>query len=131
VRPPISPKPRPRTDHLLEISPVLPSQDIPRDVAWYEAFVGFRVLHQDDKYAVLKRERFCLHLQWHADTADDPLLGGSVIKLFVRDIMPLFEEFVARETITPNRLRRETPWRTHEFGFYNLNGNAIFVVQDL
>ena len=93
--------------------------------------MGFRVLHQDDKYAVLKRERFCLHLQWHADTADDPLLGGSVIKLFVRDIMPLFEEFVARETITPNRLRRETPWRTHEFGFYNLNGNAIFVVQDL
>ena len=54
-----------------------------------------------------------------------------MIKLFVRDIMPLFEEFVARETITPNRLRRETPWRTHEFGFYNLNGNAIFVVQDL
>ena len=117
--------------NLLEISPVLPSQDINRDVKWYERYVGFKLLQKDDMYAVLKREDFCIHLQWHADTEDDPLLGGSVIKLFVKDIEPIFEEFVERKTIVPEKLRRHTDWKTHEFGFYDLNKNAIFVVQDI
>lgn len=117
--------------NLLEISPTLPSQDIDRDVAWYENYVGFELLHKDAMYAVMKRENFCIHLQWHADTEDDPLLGGSVIKLFVKDIQPMFEEFLERQTISPEKLRRNTPWKTHEFGFYDLNKNAIFVVQDV
>ena len=117
--------------NLLEISPVLPSQDIDRDVAWYENYVGFELLHKDAMYAVMKRENFCIHLQWHANTEDDPLLGGSVIKLFVKDIQPMFEEFLERKTILPEKLRRYTPWKTHEFGFYDLNKNAIFVVQDV
>lgn len=117
--------------NLLEISPVLPSQDINRDVDWYEHFAGFKLLHKDNMYAVMKRDNFCIHLQWHADTEDDPLLGGSVIKLFVRDIEPIFKEFVERKTIKPEKLRRDTAWKTHEFGFYDLNNNAIFVVQDV
>ena len=117
--------------NLLEISPVLPSQDIDRDVAWYENYVGFELLHKDAMYAVMKRENFCIHLQWHANTEDDPLLGGSVIELFVKDIQPMFKEFLERKTISPEKLRRNTPWKTHEFGFYDLNKNAIFVVQDV
>ena len=65
---------------LLEISPVMPSQDIDRDVEWYENYVGFQLVHKDDMYAVLRRKHLFIHLQWHADTEDDPLLGGSVIK---------------------------------------------------
>ena len=74
--------------------------------------------------------QYGLHLQWHADTEEDPLLGGSVIKIFVDDIEPIFKEFMGRGTVTANKLRRNTPWGTHEFGFYDLNGNAIFIVQD-
>jgi hypothetical protein len=43
-------------------------------------------------YAVLYRENICLHLQWHADTPNDPLLGGSVIRIYVKNITALFNE---------------------------------------
>ncbi|MEL6276530.1 MAG: VOC family protein [Bacteroidota bacterium] len=115
---------------ILEITSVLPTNDLQRDLKWYAEKVGFETRYHDDMYAVLKRENVYLHLQWHADTEDDPLNGGSVIKIFVRDIEPYFKEFVERGTIQPEKLRRNTPWGTHEFGFYDLNQNAIFVVQN-
>lgn len=108
---------------------MLPSQDIARDAPWYERHVGFEVVWSDPMYAVLRRDGFWLHLQWHADTDDDPLLGGSVIRIVVDDIEPAFEEFVTRGAFTPNKLRRDTPWGTHEFGFFDPNRNAIFVVE--
>jgi hypothetical protein len=110
--------------------PVLPSQNIKRDVAWYRERTGFECLHADDMYAVLYRDNLMLHLQWHADTADDPLLGGSVMRIYVKNITPLFEEFVDRGTITPDKFRSNTPWKTNEFGFYDLNKNAVFVLED-
>lgn len=116
---------------LLEISPVLPSQDIERDVIWYEKYMGFKLLHKDNMYAVMRRENLCLHLQWHADTEDDPLLGGSVIKIFVKNLQPIFKEFLGRGTVKKEKLRVNTPWNTNEFGFYDLNKNAIFIVEDI
>ena len=115
----------------LEISPVLPSQNIDRDVKWYEEKVGFRLLQKDFMYAVMRRENLCIHLQWHADTESDPLLGGSVIKIFVKNIQPIFEEMVQRGTVKEDKLRLNTPWHTNEFGFYDLNQNAIFFVEDV
>jgi hypothetical protein len=82
-------------------------------------------------YAVLRKDSVCFHLQWHADTPDDPLPGGSVMKIFVEDIHPLFEEMVERGTVTADKLRKHTPWSTHEFGFYDLNNNTLFFVQDI
>lgn len=117
--------------NLLQIEPVLPSLDIKRDIIWYQKYTGFEHIFGDEMYAGLKREHLCLHLQWHADTEDDPLLGGSVIKLFVKDIQPVFNEFVGRGTVAKDKLRMNTPWGTHEFGFYDLNRNAIFMVQDI
>ncbi len=112
------------------IEPVLPTTDIKRDLFWYEQHLGFTYAFGDDMYAGMVRDQLCIHLQWHANTADDPLLGGSVIKIFVSEIEPWFEEFVERGTIQPEKLRRNTPWGTHEFGFHDLNNNAIFFVQD-
>ena len=115
---------------LIEICPVLPSQDIIRDVAWYQQYMGFEVRHQDDMYAVMRRENICFHLQWHADTEDDPLLGGSVMRIFVQNINGIFEEYIQRGTITKDKLRLNTPWLTNEFGFYDLNKNAIFIFEN-
>jgi len=112
------------------IEPVLPSQDIERDVAWHKEFTGFEYAFGDKMYAGVKRESQYIHLQWHADNEEDPLLGGSVIKIFVHEIEPYVKEFVERGTIKPEKYQRNTPWGTHEFGFYDLNGNAIFIVQD-
>lgn len=118
-------------NNLIEVIPVIPSADIERDVNWYNDKMGFTCRQQDEMYAVLKRGEVYLHLQWHADTEDDPLLGGSVIKIFVKDIHKIFKEFCIREVVKPEKLRMRTPWNTHEFGFYDLNRNAIFMVQDI
>ena len=115
----------------LEITPVMPSADIRRDIRWYQEKMGFTLLSSDEMYAVLKRENLFIHLQWHADTANDPLLGGSVIKIFVENIQEIFREMVHRGTVTRDKLRMSTPWSTNEFGFYDLNRNAIFFVEDI
>jgi hypothetical protein len=116
---------------LLNITPVLPSADIERDVKWYQEKTGFIRIAGDAMYVILKRDSLFIHLQWHADTDDDPLLGGSVIRIFVRKIQPLFEEFVERGTVGKDKLRLKTSWNTNEFGFYDLNNNAIFIVEDI
>lgn len=116
---------------MTEIVPVLPSANIARDVAWYQDKVGFELISSDGMYAILKWEKLFIHLQWHADTPDDPLLGGSVIRIFTTNIQPIFDELVERGTVTPDKLRFDTPWNTHEFGFYDLNNNAVFIVEDI
>ena len=119
------------TTTFLGIIPVLPSSDIARDLKWYEEKTGFTAVFADNMYAVLHRENLSIHLQWHADTDDDPLLGGSVIRLFVKNIQPVFDELVQRRTVSADQFKAGTPWQTNEFGFFDLNGNAIFVVEDL
>ena len=116
---------------LIDVIPVLPSSNINRDTRWYKDKAGFELASKNDMYAVLKRGKLGIHLQWHADTKDDPLLGGSVIRIFVKNIKPLFEEFVERGTVEKDKLRVNTQWGTNEFGFYDLNNNALFIVEDI
>lgn len=110
--------------------PVLPTSDIERDIVWYKEKMGLEIHFADKMYGVLCRDNLWIHLQWHANTEEDPLLGGSVIRIYVKEIKPLFDEFLERGTITPNNLRTNTPWKTNEFGFHDLNGNAIFIMED-
>ncbi|MEQ8807726.1 MAG: glyoxalase/bleomycin resistance/extradiol dioxygenase family protein [Imperialibacter sp.] len=115
----------------LGIIPVLPSLDIQRDIEWYDKYAGFSYCFGDNGYAGLRRENLEFHLQFNHGNEEDPITGGSVMKIFVADIKPYFQEFMERGTITKEKLRMNTPWGTHEFGFYDLNHNAIFVVQDV
>lgn len=114
----------------LQIIPVLPSSDIARDIAWYEEKVGFKTYFSDKMYAVLYRENLCIHLQWHADTPNDPLLGGSVIRIAVKNIAALFQELIQRRLVMQDAFKANTPWNTNEFGFFDLNQNAIFIMED-
>jgi hypothetical protein len=116
---------------ILGIIPVLPSADIARDVEWYKAKTGFELLFADNMYAVLYRENICIHLQWHADTESDPLLGGSAIRIDVKNIMPLFEEFIQRGVVDREALKLNTAWKTNEFGFFDLNKNLVFVMENV
>src|SRR5437773_11513664 len=104
---------------LLSIIPVLPSAELDRDIAWYKEKLGFNNYFSDNMYAVLFRENIYLHLQWHADTPSDPLLGGSVIRIYVKNIIPLFEEIVNRGTITKDSMKTNTHWKTNEFSFFD------------
>ena len=117
--------------NLKEIIPVLPSSDIPRDVKWYKTNLGFEFDFGDNMYCGLRKENIYIHLQWHADTDEDPLLGGSVIRIFVNDIVVAFEEIKKLASLPEDKLLFNTPWGTHEFGIYDLNRNSIYFVQDL
>jgi|SRR3954468_20737148 hypothetical protein len=116
---------------ILSIIPVLPSSNIERDITWYKERAGFETYFVDSMYAVLYRDNISIHLQWHADTENDPLLGGSVIRIAVKNINPLFIEFVQRGTVTQEALKLNTPWKTNEFGFFDLNKNAVFIMEDI
>ena len=116
---------------LVKVIPVLESADIARDIAWYKENTGFEVFFIHEKmYAGLYRDDLEIHLQWHAGTKEDPMNGGAVIRIEVKSIRPLFEEFKQRGTITEKDLRETTPWGTNEFAFYDLNSNAIFIYED-
>ncbi len=117
--------------NLIEVIPVIPSSDIQRDIQWYEEQVGFEYAFGDDQYAGIRLGKISIHLQWHADTEDDPLLGGSVVKFFVKEVIPIFKEMLRRGTVQEDAIRLLTPWNTNEFGFYDLNKNAIFFVEDI
>lgn len=112
------------------IDPLLSTDDIKRDLEWFKKYMGFEYSFGDQTYAGVTRDGQCIHLQWHHNNADDPVLP-TVIKIFVDDINPYIEEFLGRGTITEDRIDRNTPWGTDEFGFYDLNKNAIYIVQDL
>ncbi len=116
---------------LIAIIPVLPSSDIKRDIDWYNDKAGFETNFFDSTYALLHRENLYLHLQWHAGTQDDPILGGSVIRIVVKSIYPVFEEFILRGTVTQDILQVNTPWKTNEFAFYDLNKNNITFMEDI
>ena len=113
---------------MLNVIPVLPSADISRDISWYKEKAGFETHYSDKMYAVMRRDDITIHLQWHADTENDPLLGGSVIRIVVKNIKSLFDEFVQRGTVSQNSFKENTPWGTNEFGFFDLNKNGIFIM---
>jgi uncharacterized glyoxalase superfamily protein PhnB len=117
---------------LVKIIPVLESADIDRDVKWYKEKTGFELSFLHEKmYAGLYRDGFEIHLQWHAGTKDDPMNGGAVIRIDVKNIKPLFEEFKQRGTVQEKDLRENTPWGTNEFAFHDLNSNAIFISEEI
>jgi hypothetical protein len=115
--------------NFIHVTPVLSSSDIARDVKWYEEKLNFKYYTGQEGYAVLSRDNQWLHLQWHKGTEDDPIFG-SVVKIFVQDIHVMFNEMVEKGCVSKDKLRMNTPWNTHEFGFYDLNKNAIFFVAD-
>jgi uncharacterized glyoxalase superfamily protein PhnB len=117
---------------IARIIPVLESSDIDRDVTWYKEKTGFEVSFLHPKmYAGLYRDEFEIHLQWHAGTHDDPMNGGAVIRIDVKNIRPIFEELKQRGTVKDEDFRTNTPWGTHEFAFHDLNSNAIFISEDI
>ncbi|MBN3583911.1 glyoxalase/bleomycin resistance/extradiol dioxygenase family protein [Algoriphagus aestuarii] len=115
----------------LSTVPVLPSSDIERDLIWYEEKLGFKKIFGDSMYVGIHYKTVWLHLQWHADTDDDPLLGGSVVRIFVKNIDKYFNRLLARGVVKKEDLKLNTPWGTNEFGIYDPNRNAIFFVEDI
>ena len=116
--------------NIYTIVPVLSTSDLERDIKWYDQYLGFKLNYIEEGYAVLNRDHHWIHLQFHYGDIEDPVYG-SVVKLFVNDIYEILAEMIERGTTTKEKLRLNTPWNTHELGFFDHNKNAIYFVQDL
>lgn len=119
----------------VRIIPVLSSADVPKDIAWWDEKAGFLKAFDTGggpgvpRYACVGRQGIYIHLQWHAGGEGDPI-ERSAIRIEVENILPLFEEMVSRGTVAPGAFRGKTAWGTNEFGFYDLNGNAVFFFEE-
>lgn len=113
------------------IVPVLPTDDLDRDIAWYEEKVGFSTVWHDHRYAILRREMFEIHLQLHPEDRLGPLLYGSTIRIRVADVIPYTSEFMEASIITASGYTSKTAWGTAEVVVQDPNGNVIYFVQKL
>jgi hypothetical protein len=93
------------TSNFIKTNPVLATSNMKWDIAWYKEKLGFKCVGGDDMYATLKRD---IHLQWHADSEEDRLLGCSVVIFWMQDMKSLFEEYVKVRTLAKDKLRLNT-----------------------
>lgn len=118
----------------LFLSPVLASEDVARDVDWYETNLGFNNVFDSTKYeagpmsyAVVGRQELYLHLQFQYP-AD---MTSTDVRIQVMNLEPLFKEYLEKGIVTPDRMKRKTTWGTNEFGLFDLSGNRITFFEDL
>ena len=118
----------------LYLSPVLASSDVARDIAWYENKLGFKNVFDSTRYsdgpvdyAVLGRQELYFHLQFQFQKD----MTSTDIKFQVKNIDPLFQEYLDKKIITADRMHRKTAWGTNEFGLFDPSKNRITFFEDI
>lgn len=115
------------------VHPVLPVRDVNTAIRYYTERLGFRLRFQDDpaapRYAGIQRDGVILHLQWHDEA--DFVADRPAVRFVIDDPDRLFEEYRGQGVFHDRTALRDTPWRTREFAFYDLDGNALFFYRDL
>ncbi len=115
------------------ISPVLPANDIEGEIEFFEK-LGFTnvydSLNYSDKldYAVLSRDGQFIHIQFQFEEDMPSKNAAQQIKIWVENLDILQKEF--EESGFQTTRRNNTPWGTHEFGFYSPNHNAVIFVRE-
>ncbi len=116
---------------LLEINPVLPSQDVMHSVAFYVERLGFTLRgtdsNTDPRYAVIARDGVEIHLQWH-DPAEWSAVERPMLRFVVDAVDALYEEYAGAGVFHDRTALRETAWGTREFAFYDpyMNGLTFY-----
>lgn len=119
---------------MLHMCPVLASQDVEKDIAWYEDKLGFKNVYDSSdygevpiNYAVLRRQNLFLHLQFQYPKD----MTRTDVRIEVNNIVPLLEEYKAKGLIPADMVLSKTPWNTIEFGLFDLNKNRITFLEDV
>ena len=116
------------------LSPVLSSEDISRDIEWYQEKLGFKNVYDSSAYqkgkvdyAVLGRDNLFIHLQFQFPND----MTSTDIKFEVENIEALYKELLDTGIITEKNINRKTSWNTSEACFFDLSGNRITFLQDI
>lgn len=116
------------------ISPVLASSDVARDILWYKEKLGFQNVYDSTQYqegpvdyVVLGRQKLFFHMQFQFP--NDVI--NSDVKFQVKNIEPLYDEFLKSGVITEKNINRKTAWNTSECCFFDLNKNRLTFYEDV
>ncbi|MCB0634242.1 MAG: VOC family protein [Saprospiraceae bacterium] len=118
----------------LYMCPVLASSDVGRDIRWYEEKLGFENVFDSTRYAagpvnyaVLGRQKLYLHLQFQYPQD----MTSTDVRIEVKNIQPLFREYLKNGVIEASAMRPKTAWGTNEFGLFDPSGNRLTFLEDL
>jgi uncharacterized glyoxalase superfamily protein PhnB len=118
----------------LHMIPVLAPSDVARDIKWYENKLGFKNVYDSMDYhdgpvdyAVMRRQDMIIHLQFQFPKD----MTSTDVKIEVKNIDSLIEEFVEKGLISEENVNRKTPWNTDDFGLFDFNKNRITFLEDL
>jgi hypothetical protein len=120
--------------NLLNISPVLPANDIEAEISFFEK-LGFEKVYDSLRYgdnldyAVMHREGQNIHIQFQFEKDMPSKKSPQQTKIWVKDLDALHVEF--EQSGFSIKRRDKTDWGTNEFGLYSPNNNAIIFVEDL
>lgn len=114
-------------------SPVLASEDVARDVTWYENNLGFKNVYDSSHYqegpldyAVLKRQNQLIHLQFQFPKD----MTSTDLKFEVQNLAPLMKNLLDKGVITEKNIYKKTAWSTNEVRFFDLSKNRITFLED-
>ncbi len=120
---------------IVQINPVLPVGNMQESLDFYENKMGFKNVYDSTQYesgemnyAVMCRQNCCIHLQLFKDIRPD---FQPQIRIEVKNIGPLFEEYRSKGLLDHQPTLRATPWGTREFAFYDPNNMAITFYEDV
>jgi catechol 2,3-dioxygenase-like lactoylglutathione lyase family enzyme len=127
---------------LSQTIPALPVRDAARAVEFYRDKLGFEVLHQDDGFAVLRRDGAEVHLweaadeTWRKRTGDDTpvrsgaesfIAGTASCRIATEGVDELYGELRTRDVLHPVSRdgAQDTDFGTREFAALDLDGNLL------
>lgn len=111
------------TSALLVATPVLPSLDIARTVAFYCGTLGFDEVHTAPReYAIVERGSVELHF-WYTEDAALPKASGCRVQ--VTGIDALYAHCEGAGIVHPNGPLAIKPWGTREFAILDPDGNLL------
>ena len=128
---------------LSQTIPAMPVRDAAAAVAFYRDRFGFKVLHQDEGFAVLGRDDAQVHL-WEAGDeswrervalretpissgAESFIAGTASCRIMVDGVDALYQELSPKDVLHPVSRGgvSETEYRTREFATLDQDGNLI------
>ncbi|HEX4628295.1 MAG TPA: VOC family protein [Gemmatimonadales bacterium] len=124
---------------LLQAIPALPVKDIARSVAFYRDQLEFVVVHQEDGFAIVRRDAVEVHLwaardeRWRSANRSSPVVSGAEsfiagtasCRIGVTGVDELHRGLAPRGVLHPNGPLGDRPWGTREFAVLDLEGNLL------
>lgn len=108
--------------------PKFPVLDVKKAISFYKEKLGFEELFDYGDYAGVLRDNFEIHL-W--ECKDKYLAENTACRVEVDDIEKIYTEYKTTGVIHPNGDLEEKPWGLKEFVILDLDGNGIFIFEEI